>query len=129
MGRYLGMQSAMTNAASVRAGVGSRLTRADILRMGEVGSAWAFVPVAMGALRVASADADVRLLLAEAYAKLGLKTAAGEQIRALLTQVIEHPRVIEAARRIAAMPEDGVTIEALSATLQKNLDVLAMRRA
>lgn len=128
MGRYLKMQSAVTNAASGRAGVGARLTRADVLRMGQQGSAWTFVPVAIGALRVAPADADVRLLLAEAYAKLGLKTAAGEQIRALPTQVIEHPRVIEAAKRIAAMPEDGVTVETLGATLKQNLDALAMRR-
>ncbi|MBY0311140.1 MAG: hypothetical protein K2W85_03635 [Phycisphaerales bacterium] len=95
--------------------------------MGQEGSVWAFVPVAIGALKVAPADADVRLLLAEAYAKVGLKTAAGEQIRALPTQVIEHPKVIEAARRIAMLPEDGVTVDALNATLKKNLDALALR--
>ncbi len=88
-----------------------------------------FVPVAIAALRVAPTDPDVRLLLARAYAALGLKTAAHEQILALPEQVIEHPSVIDVSRAIDQLPDDRVPIQTLERTLLGNLDALALRPA
>lgn len=95
--------------------------------MGQEGSPWDFVPLASGVLCMMPTDPDVRLLLARAYAKLGLKTAANEQVRALPAEVIEHPSVLETGRMVAAMSDDAVAIGTLEVTLRANLDALATR--
>ena len=52
------------------------MSREQVLRLGQAGRPWLFVPAALAALAVEPGDEAVRFLLAAAYARLGLRTAA-----------------------------------------------------
>ncbi|MEC9374535.1 MAG: hypothetical protein VYC34_11860, partial [Planctomycetota bacterium] len=55
-------------------------TREDLIRLGQSGQAWTFLPLAMQAVRQQPHDHAMRLLAAANFARLGLRTAAAEQI-------------------------------------------------
>ena len=103
----------------------TRITRDDIVRLGRTGSSWEYVPLALAALRVMPADAEVRFLLAAAYAKLALRTCALEQLDRLAPETHSDPAVAALRDSVRAMPEDRVPIDELQRTLTNNLDALA----
>jgi hypothetical protein len=81
----------------------------------------------LAALRVIPEDAEVRFLLAGGYARLGLRTAAIEQLDRLPEQVQGDPNV-EAMRRAAGgLPGDRVGLDELERTVRGNVEALRGR--
>ncbi|MGH7291798.1 MAG: hypothetical protein ACREJT_11350, partial [Myxococcota bacterium] len=81
----------------------------------------------MAALRVLPGDAEIRFLLAAAYAKLALGTPALEQIERLPEQVRHDPGIAALREAVTALPNDCVGLNELDRTLCANLAVLAKR--
>lgn len=111
--------------------VSGSITRADIVTLGRTGDPWAFVPLAIHALTIATDDHEVRFLLAAAYAKLGLRTAATETLDHLAaafgTAAQSHPALAQLAQVLAQLPDDRVPLTTRLRTLERNLDALASR--
>lgn len=104
-----------------------RFGREDVVRAGRTGSPWEYVPLALAALRVLPGDAEIRFLLATAYAKLTLRTPALEQIERLPDQVRHDPGVAALREAVIALPNDRVALNELDRTLCTNLAALAKR--
>ncbi len=115
------------SAISSRAASPPRLGREDVVRAGRLGSPWQFVPLALAALRVLPGDAEIRFLLAAAYAKLALRTPALEQLERLPDQVQHDPGVAALREAVAALPGDRVELDALDRTLGANLAAISRR--
>lgn len=117
--------------------MGGMLSRAEVVALGrgdgEQGvDAWAFVPVALGALRVEPRDGEVRLLLSAAYGRLGLKSAALEQIGVLRTAGSGAgsdgaAEVGALAGAIEQLPDDRIPVAELGAVCAANVEALAER--
>lgn len=108
-------------------GVKTRWTREEIVRLGRGPRSWEFLPVALRALAIAPHDAELRLLTAAHFARLGLRTAADEH-RALLPGAIAGDAgVRELARAIEAIPEDRIEPEDLVAACCANVEALGAR--
>lgn len=107
------------------------ITRADIITLGRTGDPWAFVPLALHALTIAPDDHEVRFLVAAAYAKLGLRTAATETLEqlaaALGTDAASHPALSQLAQVLKQLPDDRLPLATRLRTLERNLDALATR--
>jgi hypothetical protein len=84
-----------------------RLTREDVVRLGQAGRPWEFVPVALQALASAPQDAGLRVLCAANLAQLGLKTAALEQLRAVEGAAAVDPAVAGLQRAALALRRRG----------------------
>ncbi len=104
-----------------------RLTREDIVRLGQAGTPWEFLPVALRALRQAPEDWGMRILAAAAFARLGLVSFAAEQIQACPAEVCANPSVADLSRALAKMPRDRMDLPQLQATLEANLVALGHR--
>lgn len=103
------------------------VTRAQIVAIGQADRPWDFVGLAHRALAVHAGDAAVRFLLAANYAKLGLRTAASEQIAMLPREVASDPAVMSARTAIERLPDDRVGVDEREATLRGSLGVLERR--
>lgn len=103
------------------------MTRAQILVLGQADRPWEFVGLAHRALAAHPTDAGVRFLLAANYAKLGLRTAASEQLASLPSEVASDPAVMSVRTAIERLPDDRVGIEEREATLRANLGALEAR--
>ena len=101
--------------------------REDVVRAGRHGSPWEFTPLALGALRVLPADAEIRFLLGAAYAQLGLRTAATEQLDRLPERVHADPSVLALRQTIHALADDRVGLDELERTVLANVDALLGR--
>jgi len=117
---------------AVRAGGGEggatgTITRAAVVALGRSADPWAFVPLAVHALTIAPEDHEVRFLLAAAYAKLGLKTAATESLGVLAHALggASHPAVQQMAAVVGQLPDDRVPLAKRLRTLERNLAALA----
>lgn len=95
--------------------------------LGRTGSPWDFVPVGLAAMRVMPGDEEVRFLLAAAYARVGLRTAAGEQIALMSAGARGSAGVRELERVVARLADDRVSVGALQEDLLKNVDALRGR--
>src|ERR1051326_7195010 len=104
-----------------------RLSRDDIVRLGQAGRAWEFVPVGMQAVRLAPEDWGMRVLLAANLARLGLQTLAREQIAALPEAVRADESVRGLAAAVGRMADDRPCVDELAATAGRNLEALAPR--
>ena len=104
-----------------------RVTREEIVRLGQTGRAWEFLPIAYQAVGVAPEDWGLRVLLAANLARLGLKTLAAEQMAMLPEGVAGNPEVRGLAALIGGMREDRIGRERLIETCRKNLVALAAR--
>ncbi len=104
-----------------------RLSRAQIVAIGQAGPAPAFIPVAHAALAQQPPDHEVRFLLAAAYARLMLKTPAAEQLALLGPAAQSEPSVKALADLLPSLPDDRVPLARLVATLAANLEALAAR--
>jgi hypothetical protein len=85
------------------------------------------VPVAWAALRIEPGDAGVRFLLAAAYAKLGLGTAAREELARLPEGARADEGVRALASVVAGLAMDEVSFEERRATCGANVEALAAR--
>ncbi len=103
------------------------MTREDVVRAGRGGLPWEFVPLALGALRVLPADVEIRFLLAAAYAKLMLRTAAMEQLDRLPAGAKQEAGVLAMVEAAGALPDDRVGLDTLERTLGANLARLNAR--
>jgi hypothetical protein len=102
--------------------------RAGILALGQSGRVWDFVPLAVQLLQAAPADVPLRLMLAAAYGRLGLRTAALQQLDRVdaLTASID-PGSASLRRAAANLPDDRVPFADREARLAANLAVLESR--
>ncbi len=104
-----------------------RFTREDVLKLGQANRPWEFVPVALAALKIAPEDAALRFLLAAAYARLGLGTAAREQIEILPEAARTDRGVQTLAGVLGSLPPDEVTVEERARVCRANVGALAGR--
>lgn len=109
------------------AAAGGSMTRAQIVAMGQTDRPWLFIPLAHRALAAHPADAGVRFLLASNYGKLGLRTAAMEQVSALPSEVANEGAVLAIRCALERLPEDRVMQEVLEGTLRANLSAIEAR--
>lgn len=101
--------------------------RAEILTLGSQRRPWAFLPIALRALRVAPNDLELRAAIALNLAWLGLVTPAREL---LLTLPPEARALPDVQRLLAALPTDRrdvIDAQSLIATCRTNLDALLAR--
>lgn len=98
-----------------------------MLRLGREASPWRFVPLALAALEQVPADADVRFLLACAYGKLGLRTAALEELERLPHAARGVEAVVQLATHLGRLPDDQVPAARLVETADRNAAVLERR--
>lgn len=115
----------MTSAAV--APVPRRMSREDIVRLGQTGRPWDFVPVGLQGLKIAPSDAGLRILLAANLAKLGMRTLALEQLDTLEPAVASDASVQGLRRAVSVLPDDRLDPEVLQAVCRGNLDTLAGR--
>ncbi len=113
------------NPPPVSAPAASRtLTREDVLRLGQAGKPWEFLPIAAQAVVQAPHDQGLRFLLAANLARLGLRTAAQEQLAPFGT---EHPDVAALLQAIKQLPPDAVAAPLRVACAAANLKALVAR--
>lgn len=103
--------------------------RAELLALGRAARSWEFVPLAIAALGVAPGDADVRLLLATCYARLGLVTPARQALASLDANAAKHPNVALIRSLMAQLPDDRLGLERRVALARANVSALARRDA
>lgn len=82
------------------------ISRDDLLRLGQSGRPWRFLPLGAQALRIAPDDAGIRLLMASNFARLGLRSAAIEQIEALPAAAAADPAVGQLRSALDSIAED-----------------------
>ena len=116
-------------SAPERGGQGRSVTRDEVVRLGQSGRPWDFLPLGMAAVKAAAADAGIRFLLAANLAKLGLVTAAREHLGVLAELGIPagEPSVAALTAAMAALPDDRVPTSGQLETCRWNLEVLAAR--
>ena len=110
-------------------GVGGRetITRDKLLERGRSGRPWEFLPIAVQALGQLPGDAALRFLTAANFARLGLATAAREQLAELPDELTGEPDVNTLAHAIGKLPRDRVPQARLLATCRGNVEALAAR--
>ncbi len=104
-----------------------RLTRDDIVRLGQAGRPWDFLPIAEQALRIAPEDAGLLLLAAANFAKLGLRTPAREKLALIPRPLQDDPGVRQLAAAVEGLPPDEVTPDQRIATCAANLEAVTPR--
>src|SRR5690348_11750731 len=105
----------------------ARLTRDDVLRIGQSGRPWDFLPLAVKLLEQTPADQAAQFLLAANLARLGLRTLALEQLAQLPAEAQAHPDVANLAKAASALPSDRLTEDQRLSTCRANVAVLQTR--
>lgn len=105
----------------------SRAERDAIIAHARSAAPWSFLPAGTRWIRANGPDPDISPLVAGAFARAGLRTAAIETI-----EEAERPgtplRAADSIRRLAeGLPDDRVPIEVRVRTARANLDALADR--
>jgi len=116
----------MTMAAT-SAPVTRRMTREDLVRIGQSGRPWEFAGMGLQAVRMAPGDVGLRVLLAANLARLGLKTAAREQLEQVPPAAAADPAVLGLAQALGGLPEDRIDPASIAAVCRANIEVLAAR--
>lgn len=101
-----------------------RLTRDDLVALGQAGRPWEFLPVAEAALRLAPEDAGLLLLAAANFAKVGLRTAAREKLAAIPPALRGDPAVVQLASVLERLPDDRIAPEARIARARAGAEVV-----
>lgn len=114
-----------TTAPPIRAT--RNLTRDDIVRLGQAGRPWDFLSIASQALRQVPGDIGLRLMTAASLVRLGLRTAAADQLSAIPDQVIQNPDVSGLVGVVRTMPSDLMSAPDRIATCRANLLALGDR--
>ncbi|MEN0019814.1 MAG: hypothetical protein AAF747_02905, partial [Planctomycetota bacterium] len=104
------------------------VTRADVIALGRQAPPWQFLPLGVAALAQVPHDAEVRLLVAAAFSRLGLRTPAAIALAPLL-QTPEPPREARALTRVLdRLPDDRITAQSRLATALGNARALRATR-
>lgn len=82
------------------------MTREEVVSLGRAGKPWEFVALGVQVVGANPGDAGVRFLLAANFARLGLVTAAREQLAALPGELQREADVVALAEAMASMPRD-----------------------
>lgn len=122
----------MPVAPPVQVAPGGSISRAQLLAAGRdpgsnLGKPWTFVQLANAALGAHPEDDEVRFLLALAYTRLGLRTAAAEELGRLSPDAAAEPGVAALTTVVGQLPQDQVPLAELVAQVSANLEVLARR--
>ncbi len=103
------------------------VSRADIMQLGQAGSPWAFLPVALRALRARSDDHELTFLVAAAFAKLMLVTPAAAHLAELPESLRNNEQVRSLRAIIATLPTDQILHAEVVRTCRANVRALAER--
>lgn len=101
------------------------ISRAEIVRLGQSGPPWAFIPVALRALEIQPSDHEIRFLLAAAFAKLLLVTPAGHHLALLPAGLAGDGGVRALGGALAMLPDDRIPIDELARTCEANVRAIA----
>lgn len=103
------------------------LTRQELLRLGQGGEPWRFVPLAARALAQHPEDAGVRFLLAASLARLGLRTLALDQLGRLRAAGADAPEIAQLCAACEALPDDRLDAEDWIDRARANVEALGDR--
>jgi hypothetical protein len=106
-----------------------RYSRDDILRLGQASQPWAFLPIALQALRLAPDDLALRMLTSANFAAIGLRTPSREHIEKLPRELHADPGVRQLLGVIDALPSDEISHQELLALASRNLEALGPHAA
>ncbi len=107
------------------AGGGMGVTRAGLLGLAR-GNVWAFVALAQAALERQPGDEELRIALAGAYARMGLRTAAGEQLTAL-GAAGQRADLKDLQRVAAGLPMDAIEPRVRRERVRAGVEILRRR--
>lgn len=107
--------------------VPNRITRDEIVRLGQSNAPWQFIPLALKGLQIQPGDMLLRFLLAANYAKLGLGAVAAEELDVLAAAGVSDPAIDSLRQVVREMPSAVVPYEARLATLRANIDAIQAR--
>src|SRR5687768_12703831 len=93
-----------------------RFSRDDIVKLGQAGRPWEFLPVVLQALAQAPEDAGLRVLCAANLAQLGLGTVAREHLAALPRQIAQDSSLAGLRRTVEGLKADVVPLAAIIGT-------------
>lgn len=107
---------------------GTTITRGELLTLGRAGDAYAFVRMATAALEQLPGDDELRLLLVQRLAELGLLRQARRVAERVSAAVAAQHRVADLIQRLSSRGHDGVAgWERLSHRFDANLERLSRR--
>lgn len=115
------------HAPSPERSVPTRITREEIVRLGQSNAPWQFIPLALKGLQIQPADMLLRFLLAANYAKLGLAEVASEELGLLAAAGVSDPAIDSLRRVVSEMPAALVPYESRIEILKANINVLQAR--
>lgn len=104
-----------------------RLSRDELVQLGQSGRPWAFLPLAIQVNRAHPDDLGLRLLTAANWARLSLPTPAAEALRSLPAAAGELPEVQALLNATRLMTPDVIPPERRVATCRANLVALGER--
>src|SRR5688500_15425152 len=104
----------MTTVAA-SASASRRMSREDVVRLGQSGRPWEFVALGFQAVRAMPGDDGLRVLLAANLARLGLRTAAREELGKVGAAAAGDAAVVALTRAVEGLPEDRIDPESLAA--------------
>jgi hypothetical protein len=106
-----------------------KFSRDDVLRLGQSGSPWAFLPVAAQVLRVAPNDHALRVLAASNLASIGLGTPALELLASVPETDLAACDVGSLREQIERPADDRIDADHLIATCRANIETAARNDA
>ncbi len=104
-----------------------RVTRDDVLRLGQAGRPWDFLPVYAQVAEQTAADSTLRLVAAANFARLGLRTAAAETLDGLDADAQERQQAEALRAAIEALPADEITAAERERTCAANIEAARAR--
>ncbi|MFN7020654.1 MAG: hypothetical protein ACK4WH_04900 [Phycisphaerales bacterium] len=97
------------------------ISRAEIVRLGQSGPPWAFIPAALRALEIRPSDHEIRFLLAAAFARLLLVTPAKHHLSMVPSGLECDGGVRALGSALAMLPDDRIPIDELARTCGANV--------
>ena len=112
-------------------GDSQRVSRMDIVRLGQAGAPWNFLSTGLAACDAVQQDLGIRFLLAANFAQLGLRTPAREHldaITAIQPDSKTHADIVRLRTAIDALPDDRICPRHAQATAMRNFRALRATR-
>lgn len=103
------------------------MTRAELIRLGQSGRPWSFLPLCVQAVTAHPEDDTLRFLLAANFARVGLVGPARDQLDRLDPRSSAEPGVVQLRQAISQLPEDRIPPELRIETCRRNVERLALR--